>query len=306
MEPQRAKQIGTSWLFKASYMGNNTVHLWTDREINPAIYVPGATTVTTQARRRLTQLNPTQGPLYGTVELLDDGGTGSYNALIMSAEHRLSNHFMVLANYTWSHCISDLVTSELSGPIYTNPANRRGDRGNCTQIDTRGNFNLSAVVQSPHMSSRVLQWVAGDWQLSPIVTAHTGGYFNVTTGVDNALNGIGGQRPNQLVNDPYCAHQSISCWMNLTGTFAAPAAGTFGNFGYNNLVGPGFFEIDLALSKRFRVREHQSAEIRAESFNIQNRANFLNPTAAMNSSNFGKILTDVSPRIMQFAIKYAF
>jgi hypothetical protein len=26
----------------------------------------------------------------------------------------------------------------------------------------------------------------------------------------------------------------------------------------------------------------------------------------MNSSNFGKILTDVSPRIMQFAVKYAF
>ncbi|HEX4278988.1 MAG TPA: carboxypeptidase regulatory-like domain-containing protein [Bryobacteraceae bacterium] len=315
------KQIGASWLFKASYMGNNTVHLWTDHELNPAIYVPGncaagqygltvagpcSTTATTQARRRLTQLNPTQGPLYGTLESLDDGGTGSYNALIVSAEHRLSKQFMVLANYTWSHCISDLVTSELSGPIYTNPANRRMDRGNCAQIDTRGNFNLSAVIQSPHLSSHFLQMVAGDWQLSPIVTAHTGGYFNVTTGVDNALNGIGGQRPNQLTSNVYCANQSITCWMNLAGTFGSPAAGTFGNEGYNNLVGPGFFEVDVALSKRFRVRERQTVEIRAEAFNIQNRANFLNPTGAMNSSNFGKILTDVSPRIMQFAVKYAF
>jgi hypothetical protein len=299
------KQLGTSWLLKASYMGNNTIHLWTDQELNPAIYAPGATTATTQARRRLTQLNPTQGPLYGQLESLDDGGTGSYNGLIVSAEHRLSNHFMVLANYTWSHCISDLVTTELSGPIYTNPANRRGDRGNCTQIDTRQNFNLSAVLQSPHLSSRILQWVAGDWQLSPIIGAHSGGYFSVTTGVDNALNGIGGQRPNQVTGNVYCQNQSIGCWMNLS-AFGSPAPGTFGNVGVGTLIGPGYFTVDLALSKRFRVRERQTVEIRAESFNTQNRVNFLNPTAAMNSSNFGKILTDVSPRIMQFAVKYAF
>ena len=35
------KQVGTSWLFKASYMGNNSIHLWTDQEYDPAVYVPG-------------------------------------------------------------------------------------------------------------------------------------------------------------------------------------------------------------------------------------------------------------------------
>jgi hypothetical protein len=314
------RQIGTSWLFKASYMGNNTIHLWTDQELNPAIYVPGnclagqygltaagpcSTTATTQARRTLTQLNPSQGPLYGNLEYLDDGGTGSYNSVILSAEHRLSNHFMVLANYTWSHCISDPVTSELSGPVYTNPANRRFDRGNCTQIDTRHNFNLSAVLQSPKFASRAMEMVAGNWQLSPIFGAHSGGYFTATTGADNALNGIGGQRPNQTASNVYCANQSISCWMSLS-AFASPAAGTFGNTGNNTLLGPGYFDVDIAVSRRFNVRERQQLEIRGEAFNIQNRANFLNPTAATNSSNFGKILTDVSPRIMQFAVKYSF
>jgi hypothetical protein len=57
-------------------------------------------------------------------------------------------------------------------------------------------------------------------------------------------------------------------------------------------------------------------EIRAEAFNIQNRANFLNPgtpgisggtsNSALNSSTFGRIQADVSPRIMQFAVKYNF
>jgi hypothetical protein len=88
--------------------------------------------------------------------------------------------------------------------------------------------------------------------------------------------------------------------------FAAPTTGTFGNTGVGTLVGPGYLEVDVALSKRFRIRERQNMEIRAEAFNIQNRVNFLNPTAAMSSSNFGKIQTDVSPRILQFAVKYVF
>jgi hypothetical protein len=329
------KQLGSSWLLKASYLGNNTVHLWTDQELNPAVYVPGncgvgqygltkpglcSQTATTQARRLLTKLNPNQGPYYGTVEYLDDGGTGSYNGLIVSVEHRFAKNFSMLANYTLARCISDLQTTELSGPVYTDPSNRRFDRGNCTSVDVRQNFNLSAVLQSPHYASRALRWIAGDWQLAPIVGAHTSSYFTVTTGVDTAWNGIAGQRPDLIRSNPYCANRNYTCWLdsNAFGKPAkgSPAPGTLGNLGINNLTGPGYFDVDLALSRRFPVREKQYLEIRAESFNIENRVNFLNPASvslvggtsgsALNSSNFGKIQADVSPRIMQFAVKYSF
>lgn len=206
-------------------------------------------------------------------------------------------------------------TTELSGPVYLDPSNRGFDRGNCTAVDVRHNFNLSAVLQSPHYASRALRWVAGDWQLAPIVGFHTGSYFSVTTGVDNAWTGIGAQRPNLINTNPYCANRSYTCWLN-SAAFGSPAAGTLGSLGINSLAGPAYFNVDLALSRRFRIREKQSIEIRGEAFNIQNRVNFLNPAAvglvggvsgsALNSSNFGKILADVSPRIMQFAVKYAF
>lgn len=324
------KQLASSWLVKASYIGNNSIHLWTDQEMNPAVFVPGACAAgqyglkaagpcsqvgNTQARRFLTQLNPAQGPYYGQLEYLDDGGTASYNALMLSVERRLSNHLSMLANYTFAHCIGDLQTTELSGPIYTNPANRRMDRGNCTAVDVHHNFNLSALVQSPHYSSRPLQWIAGDWQIAPIVGFHTGSYFNITSGVDSALNGIGGQRPNQTLPDAYCANRNYNCWLNGK-AFVNPGSGSFGSLGINNLTGPNYFDTDLALSRRFPVKEHQFIEIRFEAFNIQNRVNFLNPSnpglvgnasgSALNSSNFGKILSDVSPRIMQFAVKYSF
>ncbi len=316
------KQLGSSWLLKGTYMGNDTVHLWADQEFNPGEYIPGNCTAgqygltkagpCTQAsnltsRRLLTLLNPSQGPLYGSLENLDDGGTASYESLVLSIEHRLSQHFMVLANYTYAHCISDLVTSELSGPAYSNPNDRRQDRGNCTSIDVRQNFNLSAVLQSPNYSSKALQWIAGNWQLSPIFAAHTGTFFNVGTGVSDPITGLS-QRPNLVASTPYCATQTITCWLNASafGTPTVTPTGSFGNLGYDNVLGPGYFDVDVALSRQFRIRERQHLEIRAEAFNIQNRTNFLNPTATLNSSTFGKVLTDVSPRIMQFAVKYAF
>lgn len=321
------KQLGSSWLLKALYMGNDTVHLWTDQELNPGEYIPGnctagqygltkagACTQTSNLtyRKLLALEDPASGLLFGSTENLDDGGTASYESLVLSAEHRLSQHFMVLANYTYAHCISDLVTTELSGPAYSNPNDRRQDRGNCTSVDVRHNFNLSAVLQSPKYSSKVLQWIAGDWQLSPIFAAHTGTFFNVGTGVSDPVTGLS-QRPNFVGSSLYCATQTISCWINAA-AFATPAIGTtingttaaFGNLGYDAALGPGYFDVDVALSRQFRIKERQRLEIRGEAFNIQNRTNFLNPTATLNSSTFGKILTDVSPRIMQFAVKYAF
>lgn len=350
------RQIGRAWLVKASYLGNDMVHLWMDQELNPGVYItpdatggcfaPGEPTVylkpcdTSSAlnvdeRRAFWSLNPSQAKSYGTVENLNDGGTGSYNALLVSAEHRFSDHFQMLANYTWSHCIADLQTTELSGPIYTNPADPRFDRGNCAYVDIHHNFNLNAILQSPHFSSRMLQWIAGDWQLSPIFSAHTGSYFTVTMGgadSDVAGEGIGGQRPN-LVGSPYCTPKRVSpyftpagnCWITAS-AFAPPNGGVlangnetggFGNEGVNNLEGPGYFDVDFALSRRFPITERQAIEIRWETFNVENRVNFLNPGTAgiaavgttntvTGSSTFGMISSDVSPRIMQFALKYFF
>ncbi len=240
------------------------------------------------------------------LELLDDGGTANYEGLLLSLQHRLASHFTVLGNYTWSHCIADLVTTELGVPLTPIRTDRRADRASaCAGVDVRHNVNLSAVAESPRFSERWLRYIAGDWQLSVIASAHSGSFFTVTTGVDNALTGISGQRPNQVLTNPYCTSQSINCWINAL-AFTSPTNGTTGSLGVGNIEGPGYFDVDLGLPRRFMIHEKQHIEIRGEAFNIQNRANFANPTSALNSATFGKILSDVSPRIMQFAIKYQF
>ena len=237
--------------------------------------------------------------------------------MLLSTQHRLARNFTLAANYTWSHCIADPSTLAIGGS-YTNPNNRRFDRGNCGGIDVRHVVNISGVMQSPKFSSRLVEAVAGNWQLSPIVGWHYGNAFTVSTGVDNALDNVGGQRPN-LVGNPYCATISANCYLNPA-AFVAAATGTLGNLGANSLYGPSYFQVDISLSRRFVVHERHSLELRADVFNIENRVNLSFPVSTpITTSNFGKIVSDITatgsgaagtttgdPRTMQLSLKYAF
>ena len=75
----------------------------------------------------------------------------------------------------------------------------------------------------------------------------------------------------------YGANRTYTGWLNRN-AFVAPANGSCGSLGVNNLVGPNYFNLDIALSRNFPIKEKQSLEIRAEAFNIENRVNFLNPS----------------------------
>ena len=81
------------------------------------------------------------------------------------------------------------------------------------------------------------------------------------------------------------------------------------------ISGPNVMNIDLALSRNFKLRERGTMTFRAEAFNLSNSVMFGPPTAALNSANFGRIAPQAqstapgntsTARIMQFAIKFAF
>ena len=328
------RQVGTDWLLTVNYVGNSTIHLQTGQELNPAVFlglgpctINGAnystcsTTGNSNQRRVLYLQNPAQGQYYGTISNLDDGGTGIYQGLFLSAQKRLSRGTTVLANYTWSHCIGDYWNAFVGGSGSSNgwnPAGRQAERSNCTNTDIRQVFNTSVVAQTPKFSNRRLEMVAGNWQISPILKIRSGQFFTVTTAVDNALNGstTGLQRPNQILANPYLPNKGVNGWLNPA-AFASPAPGTYGNLGANNLVGPGSVQLDLALSRTFTLSEKKTLQLRAETFNLPNHLNAGVPVATTNSGGtFGKIQNDNvsglsgysvgNPRIMQFALKFVF
>lgn len=88
--------------------------------------------------------------------------------------------------------------------------------------------------------------------------------------------------------------------------FPVPAPGTNGNLGRNTFRGPGFAQVDLSLSKWFRLTESLRAQIRADSFNAFNRVNLSNPVTDLNAPNFGRSLSTETPRSYQLGLRLEF
>jgi hypothetical protein len=291
------------WLFAASYLGNHSSHLWRATELNPAVFGPGATTGNTNARRVLELENPVQGRFYGTIGQLDDTGRANYGALLLSLQRRLKNNLSVLSNWTISKCMSDPATTEITGPTIVNPANPNADYAYCAS-DRRHVVNVSVVARTPDFDNHVLRAVLGDWQVSPIVRWQSGNRSTVTTGVDNALTGMGGQRGEQILGDPYGAG-GPTAYLNRA-AFISPTTGTYSTLAPFTIVNPSNLQNDFALTRTFKISGAQSVQFRWEVFNLLNHVNFNAPVSSLNSSSFGQIQSAGDPRIMQFAVKFTY
>jgi hypothetical protein len=331
------RQFGNDWLVSATYSGSQSSHLWGSFQVNPAVVVPCANGVVTscnstgnQNSRRLFTLNNYPGAAaYGYVEALDDGGTSSYNGLILAVQKRLSKGLSTSINYTWSHCIGDLSIGNSTGNAgagYAIPNNRRYDRSNCQSneiggtfsSDRRHIFNATVVYQTPKLSNARLSLFASGWKVAGIYRATSAPWLTVTLPTDVALNGdsAANQRPVQLLGNVLCSNPGPDCWLNKA-AFATPAPGTLSPMGRDNVQGPATSEIDLAVSREFRIREGHSLEFRAESFNLPNsyRAGVAGQTGnaggsgvstTFGTATFGQVVSAMDPRILQMALKYTF
>ena len=140
--------------------------------------------------------------------------------------------------------------------------------------------------------------------------------MNVTIGRDQALTGWQSQRPN--INGDWKLDNPTNDRYFDTSVFSLPAPGTQGNLKRNALRGPGTWNMDMALSRRFAFAGSQQIEVRVEAFNVFNRVRpgvtqQINgfggvglPNTVFTNPLFGRITTAADPRIMQFALKYHF
>ncbi|PWU04983.1 MAG: hypothetical protein C5B51_15540 [Terriglobia bacterium] len=328
------KQIGQDWLFTANYIGNSSIHLTTSNLANPAVflglgpcainnvsYSTCSTTGNQNQRRPLYLQNPSQGQYYAGIAYGDDGGTGTYDALFLSVQKRLSRGVNLLANYTWSHCISDVFDPQTSAAAVASiPGNREAYRSNCAGSDLRQLFNLNMVARTPKFSGRALRLLASDWEIAPILQIKSAQFFTVTNGTDRALTTAAGQTPNLVNTNPYPANHSVNNWISLS-AFSLPAPGTYGNLGQYNLKGPKIFQLNLGLSRTFPIHERKTIQLRGEAFNLPNHLNPNTPTGcpvstgSLAAANFGQITCDISGnngltpgdyRVVQLALKFVF
>jgi Carboxypeptidase regulatory-like domain len=302
------RQLSGNWLVTASYIGNKTTHLWLSQDLDYSVYFPGASSTSNTVQRRLLYLlNPTQGQYYGTLYRTDDGGNSSYNGALFSVQHRFSNHYTMLANYTWSHCLSEGdFSGDITGPYYQNPTNRGADHGSCN-YDDRHLVNVSMVVESPFKGRTWTGRLLGNWQVSPSLHMQSGQPLNILSGKDNSLSAENLDRVNPVAGVPsYSPSWGSQLQMLNPAGFVSNPTGTFGTLGKDVLTGPGTITVNAALVRFFRAAERYRLETRLEAFNAINHTNFSNPAVSFTSATFGRITASGDPRILQFAMKLHF
>ena len=155
--------------------------------------------------------------------------------------------------------------------------------------------------RDPHLNYLIQGWEAGGVltvQSGPPFTPVVSGDVSGADEINNATVQSGlpsdTDRPNVVSGNIYPSHQTPQQWM-LSSAFSTPTEFTFGDAGRNILRGPGLGTCDFSLLRNFRLGETAKLQLRAEMFNIFNRANFDIPQNIVNSASFGQIFNTVQP-----------
>jgi outer membrane receptor protein involved in Fe transport len=275
-----------------------------------------------------TLADPPSSCIYSSVGEIASGANSGYNALEASLRKRFSHGLSFLASYTWSHSIDDVssfnITGSASQPVAgendlaQNPFDLAAERGR-SMFDSHQRLVLSYQWMLPFLE-RSNSWygrVLGNWQLNGIVTAMSGGPFTVFDSNDVSLQGqapeitgFSANRPN-LIGNPNSGPRTPQEWFNV-GAFQQLQPDPLGRFevfgdeGRNVVDGPGYVNWDASAFKNIRLTESKELQFRGELFNLLNHTNFRLPVSDIESPTFGQIQSDVSPRVIQVALKFLF
>lgn len=236
-------------------------------------------------------------------------GWMKYNSMQLRLERRSAGGFYLLSSYTYARATTNGVSGFGGDPgivYFPVVTDDRIDEGSAN-TDLRHNFTLSALYQLPVGNGQrflggltgVPQFLLGGWSVNTIFVAHSGYPLGLSMSSNQSGTAFG-NRPNRTcdgtLDDP-----TVQRYFD-TSCFAAPAPGTLGDAPRTPLFGPGRWNADVAVSKKF-----DRLQFRAEIFNVFNHAQFAAPGTVFGAPNFGVIQSTVkSSRQIQFALKYVF
>jgi hypothetical protein len=298
------RELGRDLSFEAGYLGSASRHLESYRGVSAA--VPGSGTIASRSPY----------PNWGLLVLVEDGGRGNYNALGTKLTKRYSNGLTALVSYTWSKSIdttSGIRTSDSDSLFSQDGRCMLCDRG-LSAFDNRHRLVVSGLYDLPFgnrrrfaIGNRVLDAVAGGWQVGGITTWRSGFHINPSAGQNRANTNINTDRPDATGQPVSLDTSTTERWFN-TAAFALQPIYQFGNAARNSIPGPAGFMLDSNVQKNFRLgRETHELQFRWESYNLLNHPVWGFPNANLSSPTFGRISsTAVSMRQMQFALKYVF
>jgi hypothetical protein len=272
-------------------------------------------------------------PQYATLYVWKSMGTANYNAMQVNLKHKMSHGVQFDFGYTLSKSIDLSSDAERVGTINGTGAQVQNAwspfqfRG-VSDFDATHQITANWVADLPfgrnryigRNVNRALDAFIGGWELSGLGRWTSGFPFSVGNGyqwpTDWDLSGNGIQVAPIKTGTFYDPKNigAVSAFSNLAAgasSFREPFPGEAGQ--RNNLRGPGFFTIDMGLSKRWKMPwiESHSIQLRWEVFNVTNSKRF-DPQSLNNSLDvYGSTFMDYTrlstkPRVMEFALRYEF
>ena len=212
-------------------------------------------------------------PQYSNINQVESIGTSNYNALQTQLRlqnwHRLSGSVV----YTWSHNLDEV--SAYRGALPQNNYNFKGDYSN-SDFDTRNTFVSFVSYAIPGSSHARL--LTNGWQVNSLLNFHGGQPFTVHASGDISGTNEGNDRAVQIgpVRKGYQGQKPGANWLDPA-AFTDPASGTFGTSRRNAYYGPGYSDVDFSVFKDTKIVERLTIQLRAEMFNLFNRANYAPP-----------------------------
>ena len=231
----------------------------------------------------------------------------SYHSMQVKLDRRFRGGFLLNTSYTLARAIN--YQDETAGTFTpAEPERMKGRAG----FDRTHAFAGSFIWDMPFLrgSESAIGRILGGWQLSGIFTAYSGTPIDFRAS-DATLRAPGNvQRPNVNGDPRVLGDIGPGQLFFDTSVFSAPAQNTWGNMKRNDSInGPGFWNVDLSVAKRFRLSERFTAELRADAFNAFNHANFGNPNATLGSATFGQVTGtngSYAPRLVRFGARLMF
>jgi outer membrane receptor protein involved in Fe transport len=305
------RQLGKNTMIEVSYSGAKGNHLYDIENINllgAAQFYLGAPVVTSPdcnpgnvSYNGVCLTRPNNQ--YSNLNMRGSLGISMYNAANIKFQTQpLGKTGMYLvANYTWAHAL-DNISSTFSDSLqggsgyigslgYTTVADPKLDYGNA-DYDVRHRFVLSPVWQTPWFNSGK-GWerqALGGWTVSGIYTVRSGIPFTIYD-YTNDFNFY--TVPRLTPGGPYQSSTGtpVAVGPNLFNVLTAPLPASFApldptlgisDFGpypagmtaRNAFRGPGAWNLDLAVTKNFKLTERFALEFRAEGYDIFNHHNY--------------------------------
>jgi len=295
------QQLGSKATLQVGYVGSKGTKLSLLRSINPVV-----------GGRRLLA---TEYPTLGAINMLESIANSNYNSLQTQLRMTRWKNFSATMNYTLGKALDN--GSNVRNSIPTNSFDLRREYGPAN-FDVRHIFTGFVTYDVPSFGSKFPRLTKG-WQLNALMTAHSGDPLDVLSGT-NRSGTLDNRDRVDVVGDPFSGVAARATPFGSIpffnpAAFAPAALGTWGNIGRNTIYGPGFGSVDFSVFKDTAITERIRVQLRAEIFNITDRANLANPGVNRNAAASLGLITNTrngssapgigfgEPRNMQLALK---